>query len=127
MTPAPKLLKPPTLELRTPGSSSVQKAAAVDERADSAVVATNASGVELRVDWNGSFYINGPLYFYAVLVTVQQSPPACLQANASNTTLVSCNGSAATSCVVELTSLAYSQRVHCTHNKETAGTFCRNV
>ena len=51
MTPAPKLLKPPTLELRTLGSSSVQKAAAVDnERVDSALVATNASGVELRVD-----------------------------------------------------------------------------
>ena len=46
-----------------------------------------------------------------------------LQANTNNTTLVGCNRSAATSCVLELMSLPYPQRVHCTHNKETAGTF----
>ena len=76
------------------------------------MVTTNASGVELRVDWNGSFYINDPLYFYAVLVTVQQSPPACLQTNASNFAYVACKGSAATSCVVVLSSLVYSQSVY---------------
>ena len=59
------------------GAANARLAAVDNERVDSAVVATNASGVELRVDWNSSFYINDPLYFYAVLVTVQQSPPAC--------------------------------------------------
>lgn len=69
---------------------------------------TNASGFELRIDWNGSFYIGGPLNFYVVFVTIQLSPPACLQVNASNSTLIACNGSA-TVCTLSLSAQVYPQ------------------
>lgn len=98
---APKLVKPPTLELRTLSTSeSLQK--------DAAILTTNASGFELRIDWNGSFYIGGPLNFYVVFVTIQLSPPACLQVNASNSTLIACNGSA-TVCTLSLSAFVYPQ------------------
>lgn len=64
---------------------------------------------ELRVYSYDSFYIDGPLNFHVVLVTLQLSPSACLQVNANNSTLIACNGSA-TICTLTLSAFAYPQK-----------------